>query len=69
VKLIIGLHLMQSVDLYFHSLYLLMAWSSINYRTVVGYIVHGIILLRDLNGAMRPDGSKYMSVHDSTCIT
>jgi hypothetical protein len=34
-----------------------------------GFEVSGIILLRHLKGAIRPDHSKDMSVHVSTCIS
>jgi hypothetical protein len=36
-------------------------------RTLCGYEVAGIILLRELEGAMRLDRSKDMSVHVSAC--
>jgi len=37
--------------------------------TKYGYEVHGIILLRDLKGALTLERSKYMSVHVSTCTS
>jgi hypothetical protein len=36
---------------------------------MVGYEVPGLILLRDLKGAMRLHRSKGMSVHISTCLS
>jgi hypothetical protein len=66
------------VKLTTHSQYAFMAWCSVlkkNYTGTTlpfiscGYEVHGIILLRNLKGAVRLDRGKDMSVHVSTCTS